>query len=172
MDLHLIVEKANGDWKGEVGLITKLLPKLDVPMNESFAIVCGPPVMFKFVCGDLSKRGMAMERMFVSSRDECTAGMGKCRRCKHRLDVHVHRGPGLRLLVGDEPQGSDSGEENMRYLGIEAKKPRIAVFDFTCARDASCSSRTRKRRSPLPPCDRGRQLPRGVVVRGETTTSR
>jgi NAD(P)H-flavin reductase len=81
VDLNLIVEKGDGGWSGEVGLITKLLPKLTVPMKESYAIVCGPPVMFKFVCRDLSKMGMAMERMFVSLERRMHCGMGKCCRC-------------------------------------------------------------------------------------------
>jgi NAD(P)H-flavin reductase len=81
VDLQLIVEKPDAAWKGEVGMITKLLARLDVPWSDSYAIVCGPPVMFKFICGELSQRGMHMEHMFVSLERRMHCGMGKCCRC-------------------------------------------------------------------------------------------
>lgn len=79
--LDIIVEKPDANWKGHVGLVTKLLDTLDVPMNDTFAIVCGPPVMFKFVCRRLSEMGMPMDRMFVSLERRMHCGMGKCCRC-------------------------------------------------------------------------------------------
>ena len=81
VDLSIIVEKAGADWKGEVGLVTELLDDLDVSMDETYAIVCGPPVMFKFVCRRLSDLGMPRARMFVSLERRMHCGMGKCCRC-------------------------------------------------------------------------------------------
>lgn len=81
VNLHIIVEKGDPSWKGPVGLVTKLLEGIDVPMDDTYAIVCGPPVMFKFVCGMLSKMGMPRDRMFVSLERRMHCGMGKCCRC-------------------------------------------------------------------------------------------
>ncbi|MEW6071723.1 MAG: FAD/NAD(P)-binding protein [Planctomycetota bacterium] len=81
VNLSVIVDKADRDWKGEVGLVTKLLDRLDVPMDRTYAIVCGPPVMFKFVCRRLSELGMPRARMFVSLERRMHCGMGKCCRC-------------------------------------------------------------------------------------------
>lgn len=81
VELSIIVERADDKWKGPVGLVTKLLDDIDVPMNDSYAIVCGPPVMFKFVCNQLSAAGMPMDRMFVSLERRMHCGMGKCCRC-------------------------------------------------------------------------------------------
>jgi sulfhydrogenase subunit gamma (sulfur reductase) len=82
-DLHMrvIVEQPDETWTGPVGLITKLLEDLNVPPQESWAVVCGPPVMFKFVCAQLSRMGMPMQRMFVSLERRMHCGMGKCCRC-------------------------------------------------------------------------------------------
>jgi NAD(P)H-flavin reductase len=93
VDLHLIVEKPDRQWKGDVGMIPKLLPKLDVTMEESYAIVCGPPVMFKFVCDELSKMGMHRERMFVSLERRMHCGMGKCCRCNIGSTYTCIQGP-------------------------------------------------------------------------------
>lgn len=81
VNLHIIVEKADDKWTGDVGLITKLFDKIEIAPQETFAIVCGPPVMFKFVCAYLSKIGVPMDRMFVSLERRMHCGMGKCCRC-------------------------------------------------------------------------------------------
>jgi len=81
VNLSIIVEKPSPRWKGEVGLVTELLDRLDLAMDKTFAIVCGPPIMFKFVCKRLRDRGMPMHRMFVSLERRMHCGMGKCCRC-------------------------------------------------------------------------------------------
>jgi len=81
IDLRVIVEEPNDRWFGAVGLITELLDEIEIDPLQTFAIVCGPPVMFKFVCSRLSGLGMPMQRMFVSLERRMHCGMGKCCRC-------------------------------------------------------------------------------------------
>jgi NAD(P)H-flavin reductase len=81
LQLHLIVEEPDDSWTGPVGMITKTLEDVEIISHETWAIVCGPPVMFKFVCNQLSKMGMPMQRMFVSLERRMHCGMGKCCRC-------------------------------------------------------------------------------------------
>jgi len=49
--------------------------------NNTYAIVCGPPVMFKFVCALLTQKDIPMQKMFVSLERRMHCGMGKCCRC-------------------------------------------------------------------------------------------
>jgi NAD(P)H-flavin reductase len=79
--LSIIVERADANWTGPKGLITDLLPGVGEVSRNTYAIVCGPPVMFKFVCNWLRERGMPMQRMFVSLERRMHCGMGKCCRC-------------------------------------------------------------------------------------------
>ena len=79
--LSITVDRGDDSWSGPVGMITGLLPEIEMPMDQTFAIVCGPPVMFKFVCNWLRDRGMPMHRMFVSLERRMHCGMGKCCRC-------------------------------------------------------------------------------------------
>ena len=81
VNMQIIVEEPDDSWDGPVGLITELLDDVDVDWNETFAIVCGPPVMFKFVCQRLGRMGVPMDRMFVSLERRMHCGMGKCCRC-------------------------------------------------------------------------------------------
>ena len=79
--LEVIVEEPDKNWIGPVGMITKLLDDITVPPDETYAIVCGPPVMFKFVCNRLNAMGIPMQRMFVSLERRMHCGIGKCCRC-------------------------------------------------------------------------------------------
>ncbi len=81
VNLSVIVEKPDDSWTGPVGMITDLLSKIPVDPERTYAIVCGPPVMFKFVCGRLSQLGIPMQRMYVSLERRMHCGMGKCCRC-------------------------------------------------------------------------------------------
>lgn len=87
INLDIIVDKADDKWTGPVGLITEILQKrIDNGNRQAFrkntnAIVCGPPVMFKFVCEMLIRAGLPMEKMFVSLERRMHCGRGKCCRC-------------------------------------------------------------------------------------------
>ena len=81
VNMQIIVEEPNDSWDGPVGLITELLDDINVTPNETYAIVCGPPVMFKFVCKRLNQMGIPMDQMFVSLERRMHCGMGKCCRC-------------------------------------------------------------------------------------------
>lgn len=81
INLRVIAEQGDKNWKGEIGLITDLLDEVRVDPSETNAIVCGPPVMFKFVCARLTAMGIPMHRMFVSLERRMHCGMGKCCRC-------------------------------------------------------------------------------------------
>lgn len=80
-ELDIISEESAPGYTGKTGMITDLLKEKDLDIPNTYAIVCGPPVMFKFVCSDLSKKGIPMDRMFVDLERRMHCGMGKCCRC-------------------------------------------------------------------------------------------
>ena len=98
IDLDIIVEEPDMNWKGPIGLITKILnekiknPGISLGRN-TYAIVCGPPVMFKFVCNMLSEAGMPMQKMFVSLERRMHCGRGKCCRCNVGSTYTCLKGP-------------------------------------------------------------------------------
>ena len=81
VELSIIVDRGDESWRGPVGRITDLLPGVGDVSRDTFAVVCGPPVMFKYVCNWLNEQGMPMQRMFVSLERRMHCGMGKCCRC-------------------------------------------------------------------------------------------
>jgi sulfhydrogenase subunit gamma (sulfur reductase) len=84
VELGIIVDHPDDAWTGPVGLITTQLARhlAGRSLSEnSYAIVCGPPVMFKYVCDLLTGAGLPMQRMFVSLERRMHCGCGKCCRC-------------------------------------------------------------------------------------------
>ncbi len=85
INLAITVDKADRKWRGRTGLITEILKERiseDTDLkNNTHAIVCGPPVMFRSVCAMLTEAGLPMEKMFVSLERRMHCGRGKCCRC-------------------------------------------------------------------------------------------
>jgi NAD(P)H-flavin reductase len=79
--LHLTVDEGDADWTGNVGLITQLLEQVAPSPQNSVAIICGPPIMIKFVILGLKKLGFADEQMIMTLEAKMKCGIGKCGRC-------------------------------------------------------------------------------------------
>lgn len=80
-ELHLTVDEANGEWEGNVGLITELLEKVDPSPDNTIAITCGPPVMIYYVDKTLQSLGFKSEQSYVTLEARMHCGIGKCGRC-------------------------------------------------------------------------------------------
>ena len=81
--MHITVDGTDDpNWKYNIGFVPTLTEQKAPPGgDDTYAIVCGPPVMFKFVCDRLNTMGLAMQHMFVSLERRMHCGMGKCCRC-------------------------------------------------------------------------------------------
>ncbi|TAN40950.1 MAG: oxidoreductase [Nitrospirae bacterium] len=84
MDVHYecTVDRAASDWAGHVGQITTLLPGVHLETERTFAIVVGPPVMYKFVLRELLKKNIPENQIILSFERHMKCGMGKCGRCQ------------------------------------------------------------------------------------------
>ena len=83
VDCHLTVDQAGSDWTGNVGVVGSLFkkPGVEVPVENTIAFVCGPPIMFRFVIKDLLGMGF-QERNIVSTLERyMKCGVGKCGHC-------------------------------------------------------------------------------------------
>lgn len=81
LNMLTIVQYPDESWTGPVGMITDLFAEVPIDPDNTYAVVCGPPVMFKFACAHLSNLGLPRQRMFVSLERRMHCGMGKCCRC-------------------------------------------------------------------------------------------
>jgi len=68
-------------WQGNVGVVTSLLPKVEIETERTTAFVCGPPIMIHFVIQDLVKMGFAEDSIITSMERRMECGLGKCGHC-------------------------------------------------------------------------------------------
>jgi NAD(P)H-flavin reductase len=76
------VDRADGRWQGSVGVITTLMPKIQIKPAHTVAVICGPPVMYKFVLMQLFEMKVKPENIFVSLERHMKCGVGKCGHCQ------------------------------------------------------------------------------------------
>ncbi len=69
------------DWKGEIGFVPAIVEKAAPSAKDSYAIVCGPPIMIKFTLPVLKKLGFAEDHVFTTLENRMKCGVGKCGRC-------------------------------------------------------------------------------------------
>lgn len=83
-DLHYLctVDKADPDWVGNVGVITTLIPGVDIEPARTFAAVVGPPVMYNFVIKELLAKQIPENQIYLSFERHMKCGNGKCGRCQ------------------------------------------------------------------------------------------
>lgn len=63
------------------GLITNLIVEHDLK-KDSIAIVCGPPIMIKFVVQSLLEKGFSEDNIYISFERLMSCGLGKCGHCE------------------------------------------------------------------------------------------
>jgi len=78
----LTVDKdEEGTWPAQVGVVTKLFDAVEVAPEITYAAVCGPPIMYKFVLRKLLERNLPKDRILMSLERRMKCGVGKCGHC-------------------------------------------------------------------------------------------
>jgi NAD(P)H-flavin reductase len=76
------VDRGDANWTGNVGVITTLIPKVQLEPKKTVAVVVGPPIMYRFVIAELKKRDIADENIILSLERRMKCGVGKCGHCQ------------------------------------------------------------------------------------------
>ena len=78
----LTVDKdESGIWKAHTGVVTKLFEHVDINPAQTYAAICGPEIMFKFVLEKLLQRNFSKDRILMSLERNMQCGVGKCGHC-------------------------------------------------------------------------------------------
>jgi NAD(P)H-flavin reductase len=81
LDVLVTVDRANGDWRGDVGVVPALVRRLAVDPANTIAYVCGPEVMMRFTADALTDYGVPAERVEVSLERNMKCMVGLCGHC-------------------------------------------------------------------------------------------
>lgn len=90
------VDRAAGPWRGNVGVVTTLIPQAPFDPSNSVALLCGPEVMMRFTALELQKRGLPSERIFVSLERNMQCAVGYCGHCQYGPEFVCRDGPVFR----------------------------------------------------------------------------
>jgi len=82
IEFYETVDKGDERWKGREGVITTLIPKVQIDPKKTMAVVVGPPIMYRFVIVELKKKDLADEHIILSLERRMKCGVGKCWHCQ------------------------------------------------------------------------------------------
>lgn len=80
--VHVTVDSATAEWRGRVGVVTKIIAQTRLDPAHTVALVCGPGVMIRFTVEELQARGVSLDNIFVSLERNMQCGLGLCGRCQ------------------------------------------------------------------------------------------
>lgn len=81
INVMLCAEEIDKNWEGETGTITDLYCDIKTNPEKTIVIMCGPPIMYKFVVKKLVKLKIKPEQIYVSMEARMKCGIGKCQHC-------------------------------------------------------------------------------------------
>jgi len=83
LDCFLSVDKdESGIWEENIGVVTTLFPKIAaIDPSHTYGLVCGPPVMYKFVIDEFIKLKIPKDRILMTLERRMKCGVGKCGHC-------------------------------------------------------------------------------------------
>lgn len=93
VDFRMTVDRADENWKGNSGVITTLIPTLDLNPENTVAAIVGPPVMYKFVIMSLKGKRIPDDNIYMSLERRMKCGVGKCGHCQINHSYVCQDGP-------------------------------------------------------------------------------
>jgi NAD(P)H-flavin reductase len=97
LEVYVTVDRAIGSWRGNVGVVTQLIPKAPFDPLSSVAFVCGPEVMMRFTVQELQRRGVAEDRIYLSMERNMKCATGFCGHCQYGPTFVCKNGPVFRF---------------------------------------------------------------------------
>jgi NAD(P)H-flavin reductase len=94
INMHLTIDVPAEGWNYNVGFVPPITeekaPEAD---KDTYAIVCGPPVMIKFTLPVLEKLGYTNDQIIMSLENRMKCGFGMCGRCGIGKELVCKDGP-------------------------------------------------------------------------------
>ena len=101
MNVHLTIDREQEGWDGHVGFVPNFVKELDFDPSRT-VLVCGPPIMIKFVLEALTELGFEKTQIYTTMELRMKCGVGKCGRCNIGDKYVCKDGPVFRFDELDE----------------------------------------------------------------------
>lgn len=96
VNVHLTIDREQEGWNGHVGFVPAYLKELEFS-NDKTVLVCGPPIMIKFVLQALQEMNFTKEQIYTTFELRMKCGIGKCGRCNIGSKYVCKDGPVFRF---------------------------------------------------------------------------
>lgn len=101
VNVYLTIDRPQEGWDGHVGFVPAYLKELELSCDKT-VLVCGPPIMIKFVLAALTEMGYSKEQAYTTLELRMKCGVGKCGRCNIGSKYVCKDGPVFRCDEVDE----------------------------------------------------------------------
>jgi len=78
--VYTTIDRAQDGWNGNVGFVPSYFKEIGFS-SDKMALVCGPPIMIKFMLQALLEAGFKKEQVYTTLELRMKCGIGKCGRC-------------------------------------------------------------------------------------------
>lgn len=75
------IDRPEDGWNGKVGFPHNMVAEMDIDIENTYAALCGPPIMIKFVSAKLVEMGLPKDKILTTLEMRMTCGVGKCGKC-------------------------------------------------------------------------------------------
>lgn len=97
MDVHVTVDRAGPDWKGNIGVVTAILDRIPLPDPRGTRLLsCGPEVMMWYTIQEALSRGLTPDSLWVSLERNMNCAIGLCGHCQFGPQFLCKDGPVFR----------------------------------------------------------------------------
>lgn len=104
MNVYLTIDRPQEGWDGHVGFVPTYVKELDFTADKT-VLVCGPPIMIKFVLQALTELGFEKTQIYTTMELRMKCGVGKCGRCNIGDKYVCKDGPVFRFdELGELPE--------------------------------------------------------------------
>ena len=101
VNVYVTIDRPQEGWTGNVGFVPSYLKELEFAPDKT-ALVCGPPIMIKFVLAALQEMGFDKKQVYTTLELKMKCGIGKCGRCNIGSKYVCKDGPVFRCDELDE----------------------------------------------------------------------
>jgi NAD(P)H-flavin reductase len=96
LQVRVTVDHADGDWLGNVGVVTQLIAKAQFDSLSTTAMICGPEVMMRFTAMELERGGVPTKNIHISTERNMKCALGLCGHCQYGPSFICKDGPVFR----------------------------------------------------------------------------
>lgn len=97
IDVETTVDRADQTWKGNIGVVTLLLQRLQLPRPaDTVLMTCGPEIMMFYTIREAMQRGLSTESIWLSLERNMNCAIGHCGHCQLGPHFLCKDGPILR----------------------------------------------------------------------------